>query len=210
MIRVLLADDQQLVREALAALLNLETDIDVVAQAGSGDEALAAAIEYSPDVVLFDIEMPGTQYPDGIAAAAAIIASGLRGAGGQPMRALIVTTFGRPGYLHRALECGVSGFVVKDTSAAQLAEAIRRVHAGMRVVDPTLAAESLMYGESPLTKRETQVLRHASTGATAREIGARMFLSPGTVRNHLSSAITKLQAVNRHEATVIASENGWI
>lgn len=201
MIRVIVADDQSLVRGALAALLSLEGDIEVVAEAGDGDAALAAAREHSPDVALLDIEMPGM---DGIAATAAI-RQHVPGC-----RILIVTTFGRPGYLRRALEAGASGFVVKDTPAAELAEAVRRVHAGLRAVDPSLAAESLYDGTNPLTPREADVLRVALAGGTVAAIAARVFLSEGTVRNHLSSAIGKTGASTRAEAARIAEDRGWL
>ena len=201
MIRVIVADDQSLVRGALAALLSLEGDIEVVAEAGDGDAALAAAREHSPDVALLDIEMPGM---DGIAATAAI-RQHVPGC-----RILIVTTFGRPGYLRRALEAGASGFVVKDTPAAELAEAVRRVHAGLRAVDPSLAAESLYDGTNPLTPREADVLRVALAGGTVAAIAARVFLSEGTVRNHLSSAIGKTGASTRAEAARIAEVRGWL
>ncbi|RZL83730.1 MAG: response regulator transcription factor [Rhodococcus sp. (in: high G+C Gram-positive bacteria)] len=200
-IRLLLADDQALVRGALAALLDLEPDLTVVAEVGRGDEVVAAAREHSPDVALLDVEMPGL---DGIAAAAA-----LRAAVPQT-RVLIVTTFGRPGYLRKALQAGASGFVVKDTPARQLADAVRRVHAGLRVVDPTLAADSLVSGESPLTDRETDVLRAARDGAPVASIAAGLFLSAGTVRNHLSSAIGKTGASTRAEAVRVAESNGWL
>lgn len=201
MIRVIVADDQSLVRGALAALLSLEGDIEVVAEAGDGDAALAAAREHSPDVALLDIEMPGM---DGIAATAAIRQHA------PGCRILIVTTFGRPGYLRRALEAGASGFVVKDTPAAELAEAVRRVHAGLRAVDPSLAAESLYDGTNPLTPREADVLRVALAGGTVAAIAARVFLSEGTVRNHLSSAIGKTGASTRAEAARIAEDRGWL
>ena len=199
MIKIMLADDQQLVREALAALLGLEHDIEVVAQVGGGDEVLPAIHRYHPDVVLLDIEM-----------AAAIRDAKLVALTGEPVRSLILTTFGRPGYLRRALDAGASGFMVKDTSASQLAEGIRRVNMGLTVVDPSLAADSLLHGESPLTERETEILRATRDGATARQIGATLFLSPGTVRNHLSSAMAKLNASNRQEALNIAADNGWL
>ena len=207
MIKIMLADDQQLVREALAALLGLEHDIEVVAQVGGGDEVLPAIHRYHPDVVLLDIEMPGAT---GIEAAAELARSGLTSQTGAPVRSLILTTFGRPGYLRRALDAGASGFMVKDTSASQLAEGIRRVNMGLTVVDPSLAADSLLHGESPLTERETEILRATRDGATARQIGATLFLSPGTVRNHLSSAMAKLNASNRQEALNIAADNGWL
>ena len=160
--------------------------------------------------MLLDIEMPGSELSSGIDVAAAIRDAKLVTLTGDPVRSLVVTTFGRPGYLRRALAAGASGFMVKDTSASQLAEGIRRIHAGMHVVDPALAAESLAYGESPLTERETEILRVAGHGATARAIGEQLFLSPGTVRNHLSSAMAKLNASNRQEAIRIAADNGWL
>ena len=200
-IRLLLADDQALVRGALAALLDLETDLTVVAEVGRGDEVVAAAREHSPDVALLDVEMPGL---DGIAAAAALRAEV------PQTRVLIVTTFGRPGYLRKALQAGASGFVVKDTPARQLADAVRRVHAGLRVVDPALAADSLVSGESPLTDRETDVLRAARDGAPVASIAAALFLSAGTVRNHLSAAIGKTGASTRAEAVRAAESNGWL
>ncbi|MFC9515128.1 response regulator [Nocardiaceae bacterium NPDC056970] len=200
-IRLLLADDQALVRGALAALLDLETDLEVVAEVGRGDEVVAAALEHRPDVALLDVEMLGL---DGISATAA-----LREAA-PSVRVLIVTTFGRPGYLRRALQAGASGFVVKDTPARQLADAVRRVQQGLRVVDAALAADSLVSGESPLTERETDVLRAARDGASVAAIAATLFLSAGTVRNHLSSAIGKTGAENRTEAVRIAESNGWL
>ena len=200
-IRLLLADDQALVRGALSALLGLEPDLEVVAEVGAGNEVVAAALEHHPDVALLDVEMPGL---DGIEAAAAL----RREAPG--VRVLIVTTFGRPGYLRRAMQAGASGFVVKDTPAPQLADAVRRVHAGLRVVDPALATDSLVAGESPLTARETEVLRAARGGASVAAIAATLFLSEGTVRNHLSSAIGKTGATNRTEAVVTAEGNGWL
>jgi two-component system, NarL family, response regulator DesR len=168
---------------------------------GSGLEVLPAVAAHRPDVALIDVEMPGM---DGITAAA-----GVRGAF-PDTRVLIVTTFGRPGFLHRAMKSGASGFVVKDTPAAQLADAVRRVHAGLRVVDPSLATDSLVAGESPLTPRETDVLQAARDGSSAAAIARRLFLSEGTVRNHLSSAIGKTGAGNRAEAVLIAEGNGWL
>ena len=200
-IRLLLADDQALVRGALAALLDLEPDLEVVAQVGRGDEVIDAVRDSDAQVCLLDIEMPGA---DGIEAAAAIRTQ-LPG-----VRSLIVTTFGRPGYLRRAIDAGASGFVVKDTPAAELADAVRRVHAGLRVVDPMLATESLTSGENPLTVRETDVLRAALSGATVATIAATVHLSAGTVRNHLSSAIGKTGAATRGEAAHIARDRGWI
>ncbi|MFI6329208.1 response regulator [Micromonospora chersina] len=200
-IRLLLADDQALVRGALAALLSLEPDLTVVAEVGRGDEVVPEALRTTPDVALLDVEMPGL---DGVAAAAALRAA-LPGC-----RVLVVTTFGRPGYLRRAMEAGANGFVVKDTPARQLADAVRRVHAGLRVVDPTLAAETLATGPSPLTERETEVLRTARGGGTVAELAATLHLSEGTVRNHLSAAIGKTGARNRADAVRVAEENGWL
>ncbi|RKN19034.1 DNA-binding response regulator [Micromonospora musae] len=200
-IKLLLADDQALVRGALAALLSLEPDLTVVAEVGRGDEVVAEARRTDPDVALLDVEMPGL---DGIAAAAALRAAL------PACRVLMVTTFGRPGYLRRAMEAGANGFVVKDTPARQLAEAVRRVHAGLRVVDPTLAAETLATGASPLTERETGVLRAARDGGTVADLAGALHLSEGTVRNHLSAAIGKTGARNRAEAVRIAEQNGWL
>jgi two-component system response regulator DesR len=200
-IRLLLADDQALVRGALSALLNLESDLEVVAEVGTGDAVVAAVLEHHPDVALLDVEMPGL---DGLAATTALRAAL------PSCRVLVVTTFGRPGYLRRALEAGASGFVVKDTPARQLADAVRRVHAGLRVVDPALAAESLAAGSSPLTSRETDVLRAAREGGTVADLAAALHLSEGTVRNHLSSAIGKTGARTRAEAVRLADEAGWL
>ncbi len=201
MIRILLADDQALVRGALAALLDLEPDIEVVAQVGRGDEVVAAARAAGVEVCLLDIEMPGMT---GIEAAAAVRAE-LPG-----VRSLIVTTFGRPGYVRRALDAGAAGFVVKDTPARQLADAVRRVHAGLRVIDPDLAAESLLAGASPLTAREAEILTLALDGSPVADIAARAHLSAGTVRNHLSTAIGKTGATTRAEAARVAQDNGWL
>ncbi|QGN56983.1 response regulator transcription factor [Nostocoides sp. HKS02] len=200
-IRLLLADDQALVRGALATLLGLEPDMEVVAEVGRGDEVVAAARQSRPDVALLDVEMPGL---DGIAATTAL-REALPG-----VRVLIVTTFGRPGFLRRALQAGAQGFVVKDTPARQLAEMVRRVHAGLRVVDPALAADSLAGGESPLTARETEVLVAARAGGSVADIAKQVSLSEGTVRNHLSSAIGKTMARNRADAVRIADEYGWL
>jgi two-component system response regulator DesR len=200
-IRLVLADDQALVRGALAALLALEADLEVVGEVGRGDEVVEAAVRGQADVVLVDVEMPGL---DGIAATAA-----LRRAL-PTCRVLVVTTFGRPGYLRRAVEAGASGFVVKDTPARQLAEAVRRVHAGLRVLDPALAEESLVSGASPLTARETDVLRAARDGGTVADVAAVLHLSEGTVRNHLSAAIGKTGARTRAEAVKLAQDRGWL
>jgi two-component system response regulator DesR len=201
MIRVLLADDQALVRGALAAMLGLESDIEVVAQASSGDEVLAAARESKPDVALLDVQMPGR---DGITAAAELHREL------PDCRIVVCTTFGRPGYLARAMAAGVVGFVVKDAPPEQLVEAVRRVHAGLRVVDPALAAESLATGSSPLTDRERDVLRVASAGGTIADVARTLSLSQGTVRNHLSAAIGKTGARTRAEAARVAEERGWL
>lgn len=200
-IRLLLADDQALVRGALAALLDLEPDLNVVAQVGRGDAVVNAAREFGVDVCLLDIEMPGAS---GIEAAAALRRY-LPG-----VHSLIVTTFGRPGYLRRAIDAGASGFVVKDTPANELADAVRRVHAGLRVIDPTLATESLTSGDNPLTPRESEVLTAALSGSTVATIAAEVHLSAGTVRNHLSSAIGKTGTTTRAEAARVARERGWI
>ena len=200
-IRILLADDQALVRGALAALLQLEGDIDVVAQVGRGDEVLAAARAGEVDVCLLDIEMPGA---DGIE-----VAERLR-AELPAVRSLIVTTFGRPGYVRRALEAGASGFVVKDTPAGELADAVRAVHAGHRVVDPSLAADSLIGGSNPLSEREREILRVTLAGEPVAEIARRVHLSQGTVRNYLSDAIAKTGAANRVGAARTAEAKGWL
>jgi two-component system response regulator DesR len=200
-IRVLLAEDQEMVRGALAALLGMEADIEVVAQVGRGDEVIGAALAARPDVALLDIEMPGI---DGLDAAAA-----LRDAL-PACKVLILTTFGRPGYLARAMQAGVSGFLVKDAPAEQLATAIRRALEGARVVDPTLAASALAAGPNPLTKRECEVLEAAVDGATVADIAATLFLSEGTVRNYLSTAIAKTGSRNRVEAARLAAERGWL
>ena len=201
MIRVLLAEDQSMVRGALAALLDLEGDMNVVAQVGRGDEVVAAALGARPDVALLDIEMPGL---DGLTAAAQL-RSAL-----PATRVLIVTTFGRPGYLRRAMEAGAAGFVLKDAPATELATAIRRVAAGQRVVDPTLAVAALSEGGSPLSDREREVLAASTELGTIAEIASRLSLSEGTVRNHLSAAIQKVGAHNRAEAVRIAQEKGWL
>jgi two-component system response regulator DesR len=200
-IRILLAEDQAMVRGALASLLSLEPDLAVVAEVDRGDRVLDEARRAAPDVVLLDIEMPGA---DGLTAAAQL-RDELPAA-----RVLIVTTFGRSGYLRRALAAGVAGFLLKDAPATELAAAIRRVHAGERVVDPGLAAAALAEGESPLTAREHDVLAAARTHATVADIAGALFLSSGTVRNYLSSAMQKLGAATRGEAVRIAEERGWL
>jgi len=200
-IRVLLAEDQAMVREALAALLTLEGDLEVVAQVSRGDEVLPAAHASAPDVALLDIEMPGG---DGLAAAARL-------ADERPaVRTVILTTFGRPGYLRRAMESGAMGFVLKDAPASELASAIRRVMAGERVLDPALAAAALADGESPLTPRETEVLGAARGGEPVADMAGRLQLSAGTVRNYLSSAMQKLGAHSRAEAVKVAEDKGWL
>lgn len=197
MIRVLLADDEHLIRAALATLLSLEPDIEVVAQVAKGKEVAAAVAEHRPDVVVLDIEMPDM---DGLT-----VAEGLR-----DQLVLILTSFGRPGYLRRALAAGVRGFLPKDSSAEELATAIRKVHGGGRYLDPDLAASAMMAGDSPLTARERDVLALAAKGAAVPEIAGSLHLSEGTVRNYLSSAINKLGATNRITAIRTAQEMGWI
>jgi two-component system response regulator DesR len=201
MIRVLLAEDQAMVRGALAALLVLEGDIEIVAEVGRGDEVASAALATKPDVALLDIEMPGI---DGISAAAALHKEL------PSCRVLILTTFGRPGYLRKAMESGVVGFLLKDAPSTQLATAIRRAMAGERIVDPTLAMAALSEGNNPLTEREREVLAAATGGASISEIASSLFLSEGTVRNYLSVAIQKLNAHNRVEAAHIAEQKGWL
>ena len=200
-VRVLLAEDQGMVREALAALLGLEGDIDVVAQVSRGDEVVEAAVAHEVQVAVLDIEMPGMT---GIEAAA-LLRRRLPGT-----KIVIATTFGRPGYLRRAMEAGADAFLVKDAPAAELAEAIRRVLRGERVIDPALAAAALADGANPLTARERDVLAAAADGAVNAEIAGRLHLSEGTVRNYLSMAIQKTEARNRAEAVRIAREKGWL
>lgn len=200
-VRIVLADDQDLVRGGLSALLALEPDIDVVGGAGTGDELIDVVRRESPDVALVDIEMPGT---DGIEAIARLNEER------TACRFLVVTTFGRPGYLRRAMEAGAAGFLVKDTPANRLAEMVRRVAQGYRVVDPALAADSLAAGITPLTGREQEALRVAARGGPIRQIAKELHLSEGTVRNHLSTAIAKTQAHNRHDAARIARDQGWL
>jgi two-component system, NarL family, response regulator DesR len=200
-IRLLLADDQELVRRALCTLLDLEDDFEVVASVGRGDQVLDAAVAHRPDVALLDIEMPGL---DGLAAAA-VLAARL-----PACRVVMLTTFGRAGYLRRAMEAGAVGFVVKDAPPEALADTIRRVHAGQQVIDPALAAATLAAGRSPLTARERDVLAAARSGATVVEIAGMLCLSEGTVRNYLSNAIGKTSTRNRMEALRVAEERGWL
>jgi two-component system response regulator DesR len=200
-VRVLLAEDQAMVRGALSALLSLEDDIEIVAEASRGDEVLPAALDSLPDVALLDIEMPGG---DGLEAAAVLherLPSCL---------VVILTTFGRSGYLRRAMESGAVGFLLKDAPASELAEAIRRAEKGERVVDPALAAAALSEGDNPLTVREREVLATSEGGAMIEDIAARLYLSEGTVRNYLSTAIKKLGARNRVEAARLAEKKGWL
>ena len=201
MIRVLLAEDQVMIREALAALLSFEEDIEVVAQVGRGDEIVEAARRTNPDIALLDIEMPGM---DGLTAAAE-----LRQAS-PGVKIIILTTFGRPGFLRRAMESGVSAFLVKDSPAGKLTQTIRRVLGGERVIDPDLAAAALADGLNPLTPRERDVLLAADGGGTIAEIATELYLSEGTVRNYLSACIQKTGARNRAEALKIAQERGWL
>lgn len=200
-IRVLVADDQALIRGAFVALLDLQPDLEVVADVGTGTAVVPAALEHRPDVALLDVQMPEM---DGLAAAAALRQQL------PSCRVIMLTTFGRPGYLRRAMEAGATGFLVKDAPPEQLADAIRRVHAGLRVVDPELAAETLTLGSSPLTGRERDVLVAATEGGTVAQIAGRLFLSEGTVRNHLSAVIGKTGAGTRAEAVRVATERGWL
>lgn len=201
MIRVLLAEDQAMVRGALAALLSLEGDIEIVSEVGRGDEVAPAALTTKPDVALLDIEMPGC---DGLTAAGALHKQL------PSCKVMILTTFGRPGYLRQAMQSGVVGFLLKDAPATQLATAIRRAVAGERIIDPGLAMAALSEGNNPLTERERAVLAAASGGASIAEIASSLFLSEGTVRNYLSVAIQKIGAHNRVEAAHIAEQKGWL
>ena len=201
MIRVLLAEDQAMVRGALAALLNLEEDIEVVAEAARGDEVVPAALSTQPDVALVDIEMPGG---DGLHAAQALRKRL------PSCRVVILTTFGRSGYLRRAMESGAVGFLLKDAPARELAVALRRVMEGARVVDPQLALAALSEGDNPLTGREREVLSAALSGASLADIAAGLYLAEGTVRNHLSVAMQKVGARNRMEAARLAEQKGWL
>jgi len=201
MIRILLAEDQAMVRGALVALLSLEADMEIVAEVARGDEVVAAALAAQPDVALLDIEMPGC---DGLTAAAQVHAQL------PACHILILTTFGRPGYLRRAMESGVVGFLVKDAPADELAESIRRTMTGERVIDPALAVAAFGAGPNPLTERERVVLRAARGGASIAEIATQLGLAEGTIRNYLSEAIQKLDAGNRVEAAQIAEDQGWL
>ncbi len=200
-VRVLIAEDQAMVRGALSALLSLEDDIEIVAEASRGDEVVPAALDALPDVALLDIEMPGG---DGLSAAKEL-RSRL-----PSCRVIILTTFGRAGYLKRAMENGASGFLLKDAPSSELAGAVRRVMNGERVVDPNLATAALSEGENPLTERERDVLAASSNGATIEDIAGKLYLSEGTVRNYLSTAIKKLGTRNRVEASRLAEKKGWL
>ncbi len=210
-IRIVIADDETLIREALEAILSLQADIDVVAVAASGTEAIVQIERHRPDVAVLDLLMPGA---DGIEVAAAISDSSRSSHSSQrtlqETKCLILTSHARPGYLKRALAAGVRGFVPKTTPAARLTEIIRRLHTGQRYVDPELSAEAIAAGDSPLTPREADVLELAADGAPVEEIARRAHLSPGTVRNYLSAAALKLSAPNRHAAAEIARSKGWI
>jgi len=200
-IRILLAEDQAMVRGALTALLNLEEDLEVVAAVSQGNQVLQTARKTRPDIALLDIEMPGS---DGLSAAEALHKHV------PTCRIIILTTFGRSGYLRRAMESGAVGFLLKDAPADQLAIAIRRVMAGERVVDPELALSALSDGDNPLTSRERDVLKASLDGASIADIAAQLYLSEGTVRNHISTAIQKLNVHNRMEAAYLAKERGWL
>ena len=215
MIHVIVADDQALIRGALSALIDLEDDMHVVAQAAHGREAIAAVEAYNVEnsrgeeavkaastlVVIMDVEMP---VMDGISAAAALKERGANA------RVLMVTTFGRPGYVQRALDAGAVGFIVKDAPAEQLLEAIRRTSQGLRTVDPALAVDALTKGQSPLSAREVEVLRAFESGGTVEDVASELMLSAGTVRNYVSSAMDKTHARTRAEALKVATENGWL
>jgi len=201
MIRVIVVEDQAMVRGALAALLQLESDIAVAAQVSRGDQVVDAALACHPDVALLDIELPGI---DGLTAAAALRAAL------PACKVIMLTTFGRVGYLRRAMEAGAVGFLLKDAPASELATAIRRVVAGERVVDPALALSALSEGESPLTSREREILSAAADGASLADIASMLRLTEGTVRNHLSVVIHKLGVRNRIEAARLAQRKGWL
>ncbi|MDN6122937.1 MAG: response regulator transcription factor [Brevibacterium sp.] len=201
MTTLLIADDQTMVREALAALLGMESDVEVIAQCSRGDEVLPAIRSRPPDVALLDVDMPG---PDGLEVA------GLLAEEFPQVKVVIVTTYGRPGWVKRAIDAGVSGFMVKDAPVDRLAEGIRRVMAGLQVIDPELVVESTVHGRSPLTEWETEVLRAAADGGSVGEIASALFISSGTVRNRLSAGIGKTAARNRADAVRIARDNGWL
>ncbi|MFC3998397.1 response regulator [Nocardiopsis sediminis] len=201
MTRILVADDEHLIRDAIAGLLDLEDGLEVVGRAASGDEALATALRVRPDVALLDLQLPG---PDGIEVARRLAVEL------PECRCIIVTSHGRPGYLKSALAAGVRGFLPKTVSSRTFAQVVRDVAAGGRYVDPELAAEAISAGDSPLSPRESDILALARDGAPVEEIARRVSLSRGTVRNHLAAAIAKLDAANRHEAARIAAEHGWI
>ena len=207
MIRVAVADDQAILRGGLAALLRLEPDLEVVGEAATCAGTLEMVRQAEPDVLLLDVQMPAGA--DGAPADGIGVAEQLQGTDGAP-RIIVLTTFGRAGYLRRTMEAGAGGFMVKDTPVERLVDAIRRVHQGLRVVDPELAAQSLAVGPSPLTAKETEVLQAAAVGGTTAAIAGRLFLSEGTVRNHVSAAIGKLGVANRAEAVRSAADNGWI
>ena len=201
MIKVMIAEDQGMMRDALALLLGLEDDLEIVAQVSSGDEIVTAATAHRPDVALLDIELPGRTGLDALPELRAAL---------PECAVLILTTFARPGYLRRAMEAGAAGFMVKDGPVEELAAAVRRAVAGERIVDPALAAAALRAGPSPLTEREREALAAARDGATIADLAARLHLSESTVRNHLSSAIGKTHTRNRIEAARIARHNGWL
>ncbi|WP_231443782.1 response regulator transcription factor [Brevibacterium zhoupengii] len=201
MTTLLVADDQTMVREALAALLGMEADLEVIAQCARGDEVLPAVRHQQPDVALLDVDMPGL---DGLEVADVLRAEF------PHVKIIIVTTYGRPGWVRRAMDAGVNGFMVKDAPVEHLADGIRRVMAGLQVIDPELVVESTVRGRSPLTERETDVLRAAADGGSVEELASALFLSAGTVRNRLSAAIGKTDARNRADAARIARDNGWL
>jgi len=200
-IRVLIAEDQNLLREALTSILSHEDDIEVVAEVARGDQVVAAARAAAPDVALLDIELPGV---DGLAVAAGLTSDV------PNCRCLILTVFSRPGYLKRAVTAGAAGFILKDSSPRELTEAIRRVAAGERVLDPRLAMSAIEHGDNPLTPREREILRMSTEGQTAGEVARRLAISEGTVRNHLSVAIQKLHARGKVEAARLAEQRGWL